>query len=280
MNYLYITSLFLLLIGNIACEKGLSLTNYTMSFFQNLEKEPCKNDSDCPDYSNVCDKDNGYCNLYMFCHKYGNCLKLSLYEFDVEYNYQWPYYRTESYDFDKLNMNSCNLNIKNDIKKQNSKYKVDKLGSIDYDNDGDWGIFEDCKYLQSCNESKTPNTNCFSGKCNKQENMCETDNDNPGYVCTTFKNLDELSIKCLLMNHEKCTNNYDCLSNVCDSNAKICVTKDSKLDYSHFIILFFNHNWYYIFGAFLLIIILIIVVPRIYIKMKKPKEIVLAKMDY
>jgi len=213
----------------------------------------------------------------MFCHKYDKCLKLSLKEFDVEYYYQWPYYKTESYDIKNKNMQSCNINIKNDIKKENKNINVDKLGSIDYDKDN-WGIFEDCKYLPTCVGADS-DTVCYSGKCNKKEDMCEIDNDKPGYVCTLRRDEDELfaSVKCLLMNHEKCSKHSDCLSNVCDSNVKICVTKDSKLYNLDILVNFFNKYWYFIFGTFLLILITICTTPHLYVKMKKPKKIVLAK---
>jgi len=213
----------------------------------------------------------------MFCHKYDKCLILSLKEFEVEYYYQWPYYKKEKYDIEDKNMQSCNINIKNEIKKQNEDINVDKLGSIDY-NKENWGIFEDCRYLQTCVGTDSI---CYSGKCNKQEDMCETDNEKPGYVCTLKKDDKSLlSVKCLLMNHEKCNSHSDCLSNICDSHAKICVTKDSKLYYSDIIINFFNKYWYLIFGGFILILIMICATPHIYVRMRKPKKIVLAKMDY
>ncbi|ORX50259.1 hypothetical protein BCR36DRAFT_222427, partial [Piromyces finnis] len=175
----------------------------------------CYINNDCPDYSNGCyipqHTNVGYCNIYMFCHEADNCLKLSLGEFNYEYFYRWPYYKTDSYDIHNLTMNSCNLSIKNKITEINeqtqskTKINVDKLGN--------------CKY-QDCSQSK-----CFSGKCNKDQYICEINESKPAYVCTLSKDDTNLnySVKCLLMNHEPCNNNSECLSNICDTQAKICV---------------------------------------------------------
>ncbi|OUM61755.1 hypothetical protein PIROE2DRAFT_12160 [Piromyces sp. E2] len=220
----------------------------------------------------------------MFCHETDYCLKLSLGDFEYENYFQWPYYKTESYDIHNLTMNSCNLHIKDKISERNinansKSINVDKLGSITdvkgFDNDN-WGIFEDCKYLD-CSNSK-----CFSGKCNEEQELCEINDKKTGYICTLNKNIEKAtySIACLRMNHEFCTYHDECFSNVCDSQAKICVSKDSKLSLSKRITYFFKDNWYYIVIGFFVILILIGVVARINEYIKKSKKVVIAKMDY
>jgi len=214
----------------------------------------------------------------MFCHETDFCLKLSLGEFDYEEYYRWPYYKTESYDIHNLTMNSCNLKIKEKLK-ENTTMDVDKLGSITdakgNDNDN-WGIFEDCKYLK-CSDSK-----CFSGKCNKENDLCEINELKTGYVCTINykREKNEFSVVCLLMNHEPCSSNNECLSDVCDTQAKICVSVNSELSFQEKISLFLKNKWYYILAGFIAILVMIGIVSRIIRHIRKPKEVVLAKYVY
>jgi len=282
MNSLLIIGFYLVLIKHVIGERGLSFTNYTMDFFNNLNIKTCNKDTDCPDYSNGCyiprSSDFGYCNIYMFCHQTSNCLKLSLGEFSYEYYYQWPYYKTESYDIHNLTMGSCNLNIKEKLNEnKNNQVNIDKLGSIrnekGEENDK-WGIFEDCKYL-NCNDS-----NCFSGICNETEDICAVNDAKPGYVCTLTNENNKYLVKCLLMNHEPCKYHSDCLSGICDTQAKICVTKNSELTFSESIVYFFKNNWILILVVFFLILLTISVIGRIRNTQLAKKEIKFAEMEY
>lgn len=256
-NELYFLIITLLtVIKNVYCERGLSKTNYTMSFFESLEIKDCKSDKDCPEYSNGCyflnvsNEKIGICNVYMFCHKKGNCLKLSLGEFEKEYEYRWPYYKTESYDILELFMNSCNSKyLSSEVNDENIKplfidndNTVEEYLYTDTNNKDDYGIYESCYNQIIRGETCENNSNCFSNICNENK-ICEVDTNNQAYVCTlAFNENGNHSIRCLLMNQEICEKNNECLSNICDSNYRICVSKDSKKTFFEKASTFFNNN--------------------------------------
>jgi len=275
MNFvLYILSI-LIIIKSVLCEYGLSKTNVTLDSIKKLELKLCQNDNDCPELYNNCyippGKASGYCNMFLFCHETGDCLKLSLGEFELEFRYRWQYYKTESYDYYYISMNSCNLGVLNEFRKDN----MTEFGDI-RDSTEDWGFFEDCK-RSTCSK----NDECFSKKCNTNEQICDINESKPAYVCTLNKNeYNRYRQDCLLMLHEKCSHNSDCLSDVCDSNTSICVNKDSKLNFSELVIYYFKMYYLVGLGIFFLILIAISVIARIRKAKIKSKEVVFARMEY
>jgi len=207
--------------------------------------------------------------MYLFCHETGNCLKLSLGEFEIEERYRWPYYKTISYDYYKISMNSCNINILNEIRKRN----MTNIGDITNNIKDNWGFFDDCKRT-TC----LTNEECFSKKCNMNEEVCETNGSSPGYVCTLNRNgNNNYKEDCLRMNHENCSYNNECLSNICDSNFAICVNKNSKLSFSELIVYYFKKYYIIILAIFFLILITISVITRIRKASIKSKEVVFAR---
>ncbi|KAL6593553.1 hypothetical protein LY90DRAFT_676348 [Neocallimastix californiae] len=273
MNILFLTISIIIIIKNVLCEYGLSKTNVTLNFLKQSEIKKCRNDNDCPEYYNNCfipqSSSSGYCNMYLFCHETGNCLKLSLGEFEIEERYRWPYYKTESYDYYKISMNSCDINTLAKIRKHN----MTNIGDITDNIKDEWGFFEDCK-RSTC----TKNEECFSKKCNIEEEVCETNESSPAYVCTlNIIENNNYKEECLLMNHEKCSYNGQCLSNICDGNFSICVNKNSNLSFLELVVYYFRKYYLIILAIFFLTLVIISIIARISKARIKSKEIVFAR---
>jgi len=219
LNLIYFTLYFFLLsvVKSIPLEGEYvgfyKYTNFTLEDIENMELIPCKEDSECPDYSRGCELFTLYngqddifyrlCDMTFICHKNDKCLSLqnaSTYYINVrgiEYGISFVNNSTlenkEIENKDKIILHSCSVDM----------YQHNLCDT------------ETCVMTE----------NCYSGQC--VHDTCMVDETKASYMCRIdwLEEEEKPSMQCKMANGEKCSDNSDCDSiNVCDDRYDVCAS--------------------------------------------------------
>lgn len=241
-NYLFLfITLFLLKVYGYE-------TEYTLDVVKELKLITCKSDKDCnKGYQTNClipeGKKEGHCITTLYCH--GNNDKC-VFEVVEEEN------ENDSKDKDKKSPVVVTYEHVNTIQNEEE-------------------IQEPTLILESCNKEEASLKNCFTRKCEKNEqcfsgtcenNVCITDEKKPLYICSNDKNIFEGlsdnnnfkidSLTCKLAEEEICKESADCVTGNCQKLEDIEDTSICTLSYSGM------EKVKFIFEIFLLILFIII----------------------
>jgi len=188
-------------------------TNLTMEVIENIELKTCKNDSDCPDYSNGCeiytrfdgenDVEYRLCDMTFICHKNETCLSLR--------NASTYYINLKGMEYGISFVN--NNTMKNDEFENEDKIILHSCSKSMYKHNL-------CETDTCINES-----NCYSKKC--ENGTCMANKENPASVCRIdwLEKEEKPGMRCRNANGEKCSESDDCDQiNVCDDRYSVCAS--------------------------------------------------------